>query len=152
MENKHKQFKPFDRVLVRRLSISNNLIFWKADIFSHMEGDTFYVTIGSGYVTKDEILPYEGNESLVGTTDEPEEEIKLEYWEWIMATNTFSDDPSAWYLEQCANIEGEDKLDTRNKNCYLYFIRFKDFNPNDMEETRKHTLCVKNGKIIRYKG
>lgn len=34
---------------------------------------------------------------------------------------------------------------------YSFFVRFSDFNPYDMEETRKHILCVRDGKIVRYK-
>ena len=34
---------------------------------------------------------------------------------------------------------------------YEFAIRLKDFDPSNIEETRKKILCVKNGKIIRYK-
>lgn len=34
---------------------------------------------------------------------------------------------------------------------YEFCVRFSDFNPNDMEETKKKILCVKNGKVVKYR-
>lgn len=58
------QFKPFDKVLVRE----NNM--WIAEIFSH------YTTLGNCYCiggayAKENVIPFKGNEHLVGTTDNP---------------------------------------------------------------------------------
>lgn len=58
-------FKPFDRVLVRD-DPSNK---WGADLYSYMDGDTFCCI--SNYWNY--CIPYEGNEHLLGTTNEPEE-------------------------------------------------------------------------------
>lgn len=61
-ENEY-EFKPFDRVLVR--DEEDNV--WRAAIFSHIdkERERFpYVTINAHYK---HCIPYEGNESLLGT-------------------------------------------------------------------------------------
>ena len=152
MENKHKQFKPFDKVLVR----GHNPI-WKPDLYAYWnESIDAHQVIGFGNVSDGYILPYEGNEELVGTTDEPEEEIELKEGEWLMVSNGIHNHPSKWELRECMPyqsslmVKNPDSIYTHG--LYKYAVRFSDFNPNDMEETKKHILCVKNGKIIRYKG
>lgn len=60
------EFKPFDRVLVR----DSEGTIWKCAFFSHMQG-TLYSC--SEYVWN-QCIPYEGNEHLVGTTKNTEEE------------------------------------------------------------------------------
>lgn len=57
-------FKPFDRVLVRK----NGFDKWKANFFSHMD-DGYYKCVNSRYK---ECVLFEGNEHLVGTTNNPE--------------------------------------------------------------------------------
>lgn len=79
MENKHK-FKPFDKVLVRD---SNNR--WKIDFYSHFnnENNGHHTMNYSLYpIPHNEILPYEGNENLVGTRDEPEDKLKPKIKTW----------------------------------------------------------------------
>lgn len=59
--------KPFDKVLVRDKSEDE----WSADLYSHFNNGTFlndYVTTGGQW---DMCIPYEGNEHLLGTTNEP---------------------------------------------------------------------------------
>ena len=64
---KEYQFKPFEKVLVRD-SYENK---WRASFFSHIrEGYAKYVT--TGLVWKF-CIPYEGNEHLLGTTNNVEE-------------------------------------------------------------------------------
>ena len=63
------QFKPFDKVLVRN---GMNCI-WQPSIFSYQLGDCCY-TVSSYPYEKENIIPYEGNEHLVGTTDKPKED------------------------------------------------------------------------------
>lgn len=55
------QFKPFDKVLVR--DSYNDM--WRANLFSHIREDGRYVTTG---LVWNFCIPYEGNESLLGTT------------------------------------------------------------------------------------
>lgn len=60
---KELQFKPFEKVLVRD-SIYD---VWRASFFSHIkEDDERYVTTGLCWKF---CIPYEGNEHLLGTTD-----------------------------------------------------------------------------------
>jgi len=57
------QFKPFERVLVRDLDD----VAWKCGLFSHYEEDSsHFACVGSIYK---QCIPYEGNEKLLGTTD-----------------------------------------------------------------------------------
>lgn len=65
-ETKH-QFKPFDKVLVR----DGDDIEWRCDFFSHL-GDKEGVFICLTTWWK-QCIPYEGNEHLLGTTNNPEE-------------------------------------------------------------------------------
>lgn len=60
------QFKPFDRVLVR----DEDDEIWDCDMFS-LRYDGKYWCIGG---IKQQCIPYEGNEHLVGTTDKPKED------------------------------------------------------------------------------
>lgn len=68
------QFKPFDKVLVRypdktELCVPNSA--WLPGVFQYKSvNSNLYFVSGKAY--KD-CIPYEGNEHLVGTTDEPKE-------------------------------------------------------------------------------
>ena len=63
----HK-FKPFDKVLVRG---GDNGI-WRADMFSHVHCDLVWLTSDNCYSPSCAcVIPYEGNERLLGTTDDP---------------------------------------------------------------------------------
>lgn len=63
------QFKPFDKVLVRNDVNS----IWQPSIFTYQLGDSFY-TVSLYPYKKEHIIPYEGNEHLVGTIDNLKEE------------------------------------------------------------------------------
>lgn len=63
-ETKH-QFKPFDKVLVR----DDNEADWKCDFFSNISNSGYYHCINAGWK---QCIPYEGNEHLLGTTNNPE--------------------------------------------------------------------------------
>lgn len=62
-------FKPYDKVLVRDDDENDN---WQCGLFSHYDEDDEYpyCCVGCHYAY---CIPYEGNEHLVGTTDEPKE-------------------------------------------------------------------------------
>ena len=80
-----EKFKCKDEVIYRRTDEKDE---WTYGVFSHYfkslnsEG----AVINGNYIlfSVQEILPYEGNEELVGTTDEPDEEVILEEGEWIL--------------------------------------------------------------------
>ena len=154
MENRHKQFKPYDRVLVRDSDDR-----WQIDFYSRWnDEEKQHITLayGDGLVLLDsDILPFEGNEHLVGTTDEPEEEIELKEGEWIFVCSFPEQFEAGWNLRQFKLIQEKRIYVTdryaSNYTNYNYAIPFKDFNPYDMEETRKHILCVKDSKVVKYK-
>lgn len=158
MENKHKQFKPYDKVLVRDLNGC-----WQSDFYSYWDSDRQHVTMVYGEsleISDNHILPYEGNAHLVGTTDEPDEDIYINEGEWVMETNGSPFLPSDFRVAKFVRIYTptntfEVKQEYGNSPTIsrwsTYCVRFSDFDPNDMEETRKHVLTMKNGKIVRYK-
>ena len=58
------EFKPFDKVLVRDEKSDN----WRVNLFSHMDKDGWYRCI---YTSWHYCIPYEGNEHLLGTKNNP---------------------------------------------------------------------------------
>lgn len=63
-EAKH-QFKPFDKVLVRDYNDNE----WNCDFFSNMDEHGYYNCINSWWR---QCIPYDGNEHLLGTANDPE--------------------------------------------------------------------------------
>ena len=149
MEN---NFKPFDKVLVRNQCFDNGA--WIVGLYSHYSvGDGLHYCVGLDSVVDSDILPYEGDEHLVGTNDEPKEEIKIERGEWVLVCDTVTSVVERWSLRQFDGCRNGHIYAFNNAQAGLsgwnYAIRFSDFNPNDMEETQKHILCVWNGKIVK---
>ena len=65
------QFKPFDKVLVRDWENDD----WIPALFGYcytVKGNTHYRAVGGSIWTQ--CIPYEGNEHLVGTANEPKED------------------------------------------------------------------------------
>ena len=147
----HKEFKPFDKVLIR-LDANTD---WQCDLYSHYDNeDNSHSTIGTVIYNEGDILPYEGNEELVGTTNEPDEldgEVKLEVGEFLFVVDRLVDNIELWaFVKHYQVLDKEFK--TRDGLYWNYAIKFSDFNPYDFEESKKHILCVRNGKVIKYKG
>ena len=154
----NKTFKCKDEILLKHKE--DKFAVWFYAVFSHYCKNNSYITISGGTIYNLDfykILPYKGNEELVGTTNESEEEVKLEEGERCI----FSDilnllQKGKGVIDTFENIGNFESYGERFKTFdtvpYTYCIKFSDYNPNNMEETRKHILCVKNGKIIRYKG
>ena len=63
------KFQPFQKVLVkdREAGISS---VWHCDLFSHISKEGKYFTSSGMW---DECIPFEGNEHLIGTKDDPKE-------------------------------------------------------------------------------
>ena len=59
------ELKPFDKVLVRDTDDQE----WKIELFSHYDETWKYICLGSYFK---QCIPYEGNEHLLGTTNNPE--------------------------------------------------------------------------------
>ena len=143
-----KKFKPFERVIVK----SRTDDYWACDLYSHLNEDTgSHETINRIDLFDSEILSYEGNEHLVGTSDEPETEVRLEEGEFLMGCCEIElVHPQYWTISKYVKSLHKDCFLT-DCGSYIYAVKFSDFNPNDMEATKAKILCVKNGKIIRYK-
>ena len=144
-----KKFNAFDKVIIK----SQIDECWSCDLYSHLDKDTgMHETINRCGLKDEDILPYEGNEELVGKTDSPEEEVRLEEGEWIICFGNMSDveEDDDYCLAKFIRVQ-EAKIYASNKIKWDYAIRFKDFDPSNMEETRKHILEVRNGKIVKYR-
>lgn len=145
-----KKFEPFERVIWRSKDYTNNVL--KCAFYSHYrEHDGMHELADSMAISDVHhyILPFEGNKHLVGTTDMPDEEVELKEGELIFAFDVIENfEDFMIVLRKFAGISGDTIL-SANKFNWKYCIPFYRFNPNDMEETRKHILCVKNGKLVR---
>ena len=62
------ELKPFDRVLVRNCKSEN----WRANLFSYIDKDGFYCCVWANWAY---CIPYEGNEHLLGTTNDSKQNI-----------------------------------------------------------------------------
>ena len=149
----HKIFNAFDKVLVRSQFAYDGI--WFADLYSHYSNNMHY-SIGMSQIDDYDIVPYEGNEHLLSTTDDPEEDVKLRMGEYIMVADKPNVSEYKWTLRKFAGTHKSTEClaavaldDTKFR--WKYAIRFSDFNPYYMEETKKHILCVRNGKVVRYK-
>lgn len=145
-----KIFKPFERVIYRR-SLDKE---WECGLFSN-EDKIFYYLIGGIIVEKNkathQILPFADNEHLIGTKDMPEEWVKLEKGELIVGFDYIdSIENFNCVLRKFVRITENTITDGSDFN-WNYCIPFSKFNPDDIGETKKHILCVKNGKLVRYK-
>lgn len=69
-----KTLKPYDKVLGR----DNRNFMWDATFFSHIDKESGYPlrTVSGGYK---QLIPFKGNEHLVGKCGEPDEHYR--YWE-----------------------------------------------------------------------
>ena len=149
-----KKFKCKDEVIFRcKIEYGNQ--HWTYGIFSHYEyhQDDTFASLGclSLNINDWDILPYEGNEYLVGTTNEPETEVRLEEGELLLVAD--SEDRVIDCISAVRKfVKVLITVFVTNGGNWSLAIRFRDFDPSNMEETRKHILCVKNGKIVRYRG
>ena len=87
------KLKPFDKVLVR----DNNGEFWEINIFGrYVESDPVfpYICINERYK---QCIPYEGNESLLGTTTSPKPEYEFKDGDPVIVWNNFK--PSYKYVK-----------------------------------------------------
>lgn len=146
METNHKTFNAFDKVLVRDKWDDK----WQIDLYSHFDEECKqHITMCYGDGVKgNNILSYKGNEHLVGTTDEPEEELELEEGEWLMVCDTPSLNVDNWCFTRLYGIIAN-TFQSKHTH-WRYAIRFKNFNPYNMEETTKHILYIKNNKVVEY--
>lgn len=62
------KFQPFQKVLVKDSDVDFSV--WHCDLFSHVSKEGKYFTISGEW---ENCIPFEGNEHLVGTKDDPKE-------------------------------------------------------------------------------
>lgn len=144
MENK---FKCKDEVVFR--SAWDEKARWTYGIVSHTLNDA---VILSGNIELHEsyynVLPYEGNERLVGTTNEPKEEIILNVGDLVYGFNCLED-----FEKHSIRLGEFDRIDYRGFviSSYLwgYCIPYSKYNINDMESAKREILKVENGKIVK---
>ena len=154
MEQKNK-FEPFERIIFRREHLKEK---WTCGEFSHIEGE-YYVLAGNECfkIEDTDILPFEGNAHLVGTSDMPCESVELKEGDLVAVADDIEDIVHGYVsIRRFSAIVGNNLYcrenahkDSREDVAWTYCIPFSQFNPNDMEETKKHILCVKNGKLVR---
>lgn len=160
MKDKHKQFKMFEEVLIRQKYTGN----WTRGIYCGFDkGFHMVETVGwfDRQITDEGIIPYKGNEHLLGWNGW-EEFVDLAQGEYVLVNDNYSINACAWRIMTFTGDVTENMFEVWNKIEHVNFcksfaqhclnvVRFSEFNPNDMEQTRDKVLCVKNGKIIRYK-
>lgn len=67
MKQEHKNFKPFDKVLIRY----NENHEWIISLYSHWSEEENQHILHYGNVNDNNITPFEGNEDLLGKVGEP---------------------------------------------------------------------------------
>lgn len=63
------KFQPFQKVLVKDSDVDFSV--WHCDLFSHISKEGKYFTVSGLW---DECIPFEGNEHLIGTKDDPKKQ------------------------------------------------------------------------------
>lgn len=146
-----KKFKCKDEVVYRNNSKST----WFYGIISHIDENGYHL-VGHLVCTNDtQVLHYEGNAHLVGTTDSPEEEIKLEKGDVIVCSDSVDNlKEGVGCICKYRNIHsGKCVMNITyakdNLGYYRYCIPFSKFNPNDLEANKKEILKVENGKLVK---
>lgn len=141
------KFKCKDEVLCRMKNPEDSFHYWSYGIFSHYQpgykGEMMACINGSLRFLKDcDIIPYKGNESLVGTTSDVDEEIVLTKGTYVMAIDSLVSPVrmSDWNLV-CW---------TGQPLGWRYIVKFEDFNPRDITSTIRKALQNKNGKFYKY--
>lgn len=145
-----KEFKCKDEIIYRLRDTD----LWQYGIFSHYNVSSGDVHIVGGVISKNwKILPYEDNQHLVGTTDNPEEEITLEQGELVVVSE-MAGDISVGSIRHFSKVNNDFIYCYSTNEDYTiawhYCIPFKDYNINDIGETKKHILHARNGKLVRY--
>lgn len=142
-----RKFKCKDEVIVRLKETGSS---WFYGVVSH--ADDASVVLSGGFrhpYERYDILPFYGNEHLVGTTNEPEEEIILAKGEFILLSESaINIQKGIGTVLNYSEIVGSAIIAT-NGNGYSYGIPMSKYNPDNLEETRKWILMVNGGKLIK---
>lgn len=144
--NMEKKFKCKDEVIVR---LKESGCSWFYGVVSH--SDDAYVVLSGGLrhpYERYDVLPYDGNEHLVGTTDEHEEEVVVYEGEYIIVSDRLKRlEQGLGTIRKFTKISEEFIFTTQE--YWKYCIPFSKLNPDDLEATKKEILTVKNGKLVK---
>lgn len=156
---KRKKFEPFERVLFRQVVDFNpmagddNNTKWECGFYSHYDTtNNIHRLVGEFWACDDDIISFEGNEDLVGTNNEPEPEERLERGDCIVVSSTLSRlEEGCGIVKYFAKVgvDGIYVVSKEDKEFWKYAIPFQQFDPKNLEETKKHILYVKNGKLVK---
>lgn len=142
----HK-FKCKDEVIVR---LKEPGCCWFYGEVSHSDDECVVLSGGFRHpYERYDVLPCEGNEHLVGTTDKPAEHITIKPDELVYVFNSmenFEKMVLALARVEFVSIHG---LFCKETDSWKYCIPFSKFNPADLEATKKEILTVKNGKLVK---
>ena len=143
-----RKLKPFKRVIYK-----NNEEVWVCGWYSHQD-ETFHYLIGGEMINKeiDSILLYDGNETLVGTKDNPEEECSLRDGELIFAASSQERIADGFSIlgKYVRTAKRGIIVQLSTGECeYEYCVPFQWFDPNNKKRTRNEILTVKNYKLVK---
>lgn len=146
-QTEQHKFKCKDEVIVR---LKDPECRWFYGVVSHSKNKYIVLSCGLEYpYDRYEVLPYEGNEHLVGTNGTSEsEEVRLEKGELVYGFDDIAE------LEDVNLILGKfrgiaDSSLLVNDCSFTYCIPFSKFNHDDLETMKKEILIVKNGKLVK---
>ena len=144
-----KKFKCKDEVIVR---LKEPGCSWFYGVVSHSDDASVVLSGGFRHPYKRyDVLPYFGNEHLVGTTDEPEEEITIEIDEYMLANDCF--DRLSNGLGSIVKFRRVDvsrnSIVSSSLSYYNYCIPMSKYNINELDTMRKEILTVRNGKLVK---
>lgn len=124
---------------------------WLPDLYSHYDKDTdLHFSFGRA-LEADDIIPYKGNEHLHGTDGEPtdEEVIALKKGDWVFSLTDRWENFTQYRLCRLSGIM-QDAFLISDRYLTPLIVRFRDFDPDNKEKTRKALLTVRGGKVERY--
>lgn len=140
-----KQFKSFDKVLYR----SNKYFCWIPSFYQLNTGNKHFLIDVEESVSDENIIPYEGNEHLAGIAGEPEEEIILEKGELIICSLfDYLLKKGKGSVCNYSHIT-QSSIHTTECSSFSHCIPMSKYNVNNLEETSKWILTIKNGKLVK---
>ena len=102
-------FEPFQKVLVR---VGDT---WYGDFFSHTDEEGYNLV--GGVPTSENLIPYEGNEHLLGTTDSPKPKWKPKAGELVAVTDNLENSWKARRFKRWATEETPICIDEWEEDC-----------------------------------
>lgn len=82
--------------------------------------------------------------------DNPELDVEFKHGELIFVNDYLSNNPFEWHYNQF-DRNSENYIIDSYGDKWIFCIRFKDFDPDDMKTTLSKAYVVDNHKIVKYK-